>query len=251
MAAKVDIIIPNFNNAKYLNDCLLSILNQKFQEWIAYIVDDGSKDNSLEIIKYFVQQDKRFKLISLTKNKGPAFCRNLALRVSNSHYVAFLDSDDYWDSGKLSLHLDHIFKNNIDFGYTDYFVFNNKKNFHFTNVKSSYDYEGFLKDTSIGTSTIILKRSIIKNIKFKKLKIMEDYLFKCDLLKKGFIAYKFNQPLTWYRLTPDSRNSNAIKNILFLWKLNRNYQKINFFKNIFLLLNICLNSIKKYHLKKY
>jgi len=56
MAAKVDIIIPNFNNAKYLNDCLLSILNQKFQEWIAYIVDDGSKDNSLEIIKYFVQK---------------------------------------------------------------------------------------------------------------------------------------------------------------------------------------------------
>ena len=80
---------------------------------------------------------------------------------------------------------------------------------------------------------------------------MEDYVFKCDLLKKGVIAYKFNQPLTWYRLTPDSRNSNAIKNILYLWKLNKNYQKINFFKNIFLLLNICLNSIKKYHLKKY
>ena len=95
---------------------------------------------------------------------------------------------------------------------------------------------------------MILKRDLIDNIKFKKVK-HEDYLFKCDILRTGITAYKLNEKLVYYRIIENSRSGSKLNNILSLWKINSKYNKLNFIKNLFSVLFISINSIKKYGVK--
>jgi glycosyltransferase involved in cell wall biosynthesis len=91
----VSIIIPNYNRADLLPQTLDSISDQSFPWWEAIIVDDGSTDNSLEVIRSYVEKDSRFRLFLREKeNKGPQVCRNIGLSKSTGEFLIFLDSDD-------------------------------------------------------------------------------------------------------------------------------------------------------------
>ena len=96
----IDIILPNFNKSEYLKETIESVLNQTFQNWKLYIIDDCSTDKSFEVLNYYKQNEK-INILKLKKNKGPSFCRNLGIRISNSNFISFIDSDDYWDKNKL------------------------------------------------------------------------------------------------------------------------------------------------------
>ena len=96
---------------------------------------------------------------------------------------------------------------------------------------------------------MILRRKITKGIFFKKLPLLEDYLFKCELLKRGVIAYKFNKNFDYYRIIENSRSSKRLKNVSNLWIINKKFNKFNFFKNLISVLLISINSIKKYGFK--
>ena len=93
----VQIVTPVYNSSKTLKKCLDSLLNQTFKAWQVILVDDASKDNSLEVIKEYALKDKRIKFIALEKNGGSSNARNQALKIIDAEYVAFLDSDDYWE----------------------------------------------------------------------------------------------------------------------------------------------------------
>ena len=103
MSAKISIIIPNFNNEKYLDDCLWSVQNQTFHNWNAIVVDDASADNSKDIIKRYAESDNRFNPVFLDKNQGLSRARNIGLDISKNDYVTFLDSDDCMDGGALGI----------------------------------------------------------------------------------------------------------------------------------------------------
>ena len=112
------------------------------------------------------------------------------------------------------------------------------------------NYKDFIHDSSIGTSTMIVKRSLIQGIKFKNTNIMEDYIFKCDILRKKKVnSIKLGIPLTYYRIVKGSRNSNKLRNFFTLWKLNKKYNNLNMLQNIYSVIMISLSSIKKYGLK--
>ena len=96
----VDIILPTYNCEKYIGETINSIISQTFKNWKLLIVDDASQDVTTDIIKKYLN-DKRINLRKIKKNKGAGFCRNLALRYSDSKYVAFIDSDDVWKKNKL------------------------------------------------------------------------------------------------------------------------------------------------------
>ena len=96
----VDVILPNYNKAKFLEEAINSIIAQTYKNWHMYIVDDSSTDNSWKIINKFSNL-KNVATIRLSKNKGPSFCRNYAMRISKSEYIAFIDSDDSWTNSKL------------------------------------------------------------------------------------------------------------------------------------------------------
>ena len=98
-------------------------------------------------------------------------------------------------------------------------------------------------------SSMIIERSIMKTTKFRNLKICEDYLFKCEILKKGYPAKKFNQNTMFYRISKNSLQSNNLRNIYWVWHINKNYNHLSFYNNLKSLLFIAINSIKKYGIK--
>ena len=249
---QVDVILTNFNKAEFVEEAIQSVINQTYENWKLYIIDDSSKDKSIEVIDKF-SAFKNIFIIKLTKNKGPSFCRNFGMRMSKSKYISFLDSDDVWSSLKLEKQISFMEKNNFNFTYTDYTPFfqkNGKKKLKKrTFIKSFFDYDSFIKNSSINTTTMIIERVILGTHRFKKVELLEDYLFKCELLKKNFIAQKLSEDLALYRILDKSRSSKRFKNIYWLWRINRNYNKLNFFDNLMSLLSISKNSLKKYGFK--
>lgn len=90
---KVSLIIPVYNTAAYLRDCLGSVMRQTFQDWEALVVDDGSTDGSGELCRELSQQDPRIRPVS-QENRGVSAARNRALEQARGEYLFFLDSDD-------------------------------------------------------------------------------------------------------------------------------------------------------------
>lgn len=99
---KISVIIPVYNAEKYLRKCLDSVCNQTYMDWEIIAVDDGSLDNSYEILQEYAAKDSRF-IIETKKNEGPGLTRNRALDKATGDYIVFLDSDDYIDKNYFEL----------------------------------------------------------------------------------------------------------------------------------------------------
>ena len=98
---------------------------------------------------------------------------------------------------------------------------------------------------------MMIKRKELRNIKFTNSKICEDYYFKCKLLKRVKFAFCLNEFLTRYRIRRNSMQSSNIKNIFWIWKINRDFNKLSIANNLTSIINISLNSIKKYGGKNF
>lgn len=94
MKIKLSVIVPVYNVEKYIEECISSLLNQTIKEIEIIVVDDGSCDNSIELVKRF--KDKRIKII-YQENKGLSAARNTGIREANGDYIVFIDSDDFID----------------------------------------------------------------------------------------------------------------------------------------------------------
>ena len=244
---KIDIILPNFNSSNYIKETLKSVINQTYTNWNLIIVDDCSDKKTINILKKY-SKHKKFKIYWLKKNRGAGYCRNYAIKKSKSPYVAFLDSDDIWKKNKLEVQVNFMRKNNYSFTYTNYEVIGNKSKNIITPNK--FDFNKFIHNTSICTSSMMIKREILKGVKFTDTKICEDYYFKCKILK-NFNAYCLDELLTKYRIRNNSLQSNIFRNFYWIWKINRDYNKLNFISNFFSLFFISLNSMRKYGLKDF
>jgi Glycosyltransferases involved in cell wall biogenesis len=172
MSPSVDIILPNYNKAKFLDEAIKSVITQTYKNWNLYIVDDCSSDDSLKIINNYSNLNN-VHIVKLNKNKGPAFCRNYAMRISKSKYISFIDSDDIWTKNKLETQIIFMDKENINFSYTDYTPFfqngDDKKFKKRTHIRDYFNFETFINNSSINTSTMIIARSILSTHRFKKI----------------------------------------------------------------------------------
>ena len=244
---KIDIILPNFNSSGYIKETIKSIIDQTFKNWKLIIVDDCSDKKTRTLLKKF-SKNKRIKIYWLKKNKGAGYCRNYAIKKSKSPYLAFIDSDDIWKKDKLETQLRFMENNNYLFTYTNYETFGKK--IKFISPAKEYDFKKFVNDTSICTSTMIIKRNILKNVEFINSEICEDYFFKCKILKICN-AYCLDDYLTKYRIRKNSLQSSSLKNFYWIWKINREYNKFNFLENFFSLFFISINSLRKYGFKSF
>jgi teichuronic acid biosynthesis glycosyltransferase TuaG len=248
MTSQVDIIIPVYNSQKFIKKTIKSVFRQTFKNWKLIIIDDASTDNTKKIVDKICEKIKdRRKIIILKNNinKGQAFSRNRGLKHSKSKFVTFLDSDDFWDKNKLKKQIKFMLSNNYDFTYTDYIIIKNNQKKKII-VPDSYNYKRFIYNSSINTCTMVLKKKIIKNIYFKNLRFSEDYFFKCQLLRKGHIAYKCPGPYAYYLLRKDSLQSNRLSVFFSFWTINKNLNKMNFLQNVTSIFYVIINSLKKY-----
>jgi len=244
---RIDIILPVFNSKDFILDTLRSIINQTYKNWKLLIVDDNSNDGTRELIINFLNNNinkKKFIFLKNKINKGQAFSRNLALKCCNSEYVAFIDSDDFWEKNKLKRQIKYMLEHKYSFTYSDYKSIKKNK---VTTIKTPYffNYESFIKNTSIATSTIILKKKILRNVFFPNLKLCEDYYLKCRILKLNN-AYKCPGVYSFYRLRDNSLQSHRLKVLLAVWNINKNFNNMNFINNLISIFFITYNSFKKY-----
>lgn len=100
---KVSVIIPNFNNARYIESAIMSVLQQTLQEIEVIVVDDCSTDNSWEVIQELAKKDRRIKILKNPENSGAGLSRNNGLDIATGEYVKFLDSDDTMDRDVLEV----------------------------------------------------------------------------------------------------------------------------------------------------
>jgi teichuronic acid biosynthesis glycosyltransferase TuaG len=243
----VDIIIPVYNSGKFIKRAIKSVFSQTYKNWKLIIIDDASTDNSKNILNKIYNKNKyRIKILKNNINKGQAFSRNRGLKYSKSEFISFLDSDDYWGKNKLENQIKFMLNNNYDFTYTDFRIVKNNHRKKTIVVPDFYNYIKFIHNSSISTSSIVLKKKIIKNIYFKNLSFLEDYFFKCQILRKGFIAYKCPKSYIYYSIRKDSLQSNRLSVLFSLWNINKNLNKMKFIQNIFSIFLIVVNSLKKY-----
>ena len=244
---RVDIILPVFNSKKFIIKTLKSINNQTYKNWKLIIVDDASTDGSVKIINNFINNNinkEKFIFKKNKKNKGQAFSRNIALKNCSSPYVAFIDSDDIWKKNKLKEQINFMLNYNYNFTYTDYKTIKNRK-IKIIKVANFFNYNTFIKNTSIATSTMILKKKILNNVFFPNLRLCEDYYFKCKILRLNN-AYKCPGFFSFYRLRNDSLQSYRFKVFKAIWNINKNLNNMNYINNLISILFIILNSLKKY-----
>ncbi|MCK5595776.1 glycosyltransferase family 2 protein, partial [bacterium] len=107
MKKKISVIIPAFNRANLLKKAIESVLSQTYQGFELIIVDDGSTDNTYEIVSEF----KNDIIYIKQENRGAAAARNTGIKRAENKFLAFLDSDDCWDKEKLAIQIDEMQKN--------------------------------------------------------------------------------------------------------------------------------------------
>ena len=111
---KVSVIVPVYNVEKYLSRCLESLINQSLKDIEIICINDGSADNSLQILKQFAYKDNRIKIINQT-NSGQSVARNKGLAIASGKYIGFVDSDDWIDNDYYEKMFETIERTNSDF----------------------------------------------------------------------------------------------------------------------------------------
>lgn len=203
---KVSVIIPVFNSESYLEKCLDSILSQTLTDIEVILIDDGSTDASLEIIKQYAKKYNNVKYKSKI-NEGQAIARNIGIEMATGEFICFIDSDDYIENTMLEKLYTLAQKDNSDIVICDYMEeYKNKK----ITRKSLYVDSDTLKKCYIlcvaGPCCKIIKTEIFKqnNIKFLENYIYEDLAIIPSLaLYTEKISY-CEEPLYYYIVRENS-----------------------------------------------
>lgn len=111
---KISVIIPVYNTEQYLMESIGSIMHQTLRELQILVVNDGSTDNSVSVIRQLAETDNRIQIID-EENRGQAYARNSALQIAEGKYVYFLDSDDVLEESALAECYEKCEKYNLDF----------------------------------------------------------------------------------------------------------------------------------------
>ena len=191
---KISIIIPAYNSENYIARCIESVINQSYSNLEIIIINDGSKDKSMSILKKYEKKDSRIILID-QKNKGVALTRNRGIEVASGKYLMFIDNDDYID-------LDYIKEmhsaiENSDIVIGGYKRVNDNKILFKKNIKN---IKFGIYENVAPWGKLIKREFLIRNdIKFYNYSIGEDIIFNLKLYSStNKIVISKSTGYNWY-----------------------------------------------------
>lgn len=210
MKAKVTIVVPIYNVEKYISKCLTSLINQTFQDIEIMAVDDGSPDNSKEIVKKFAEKDTRIKLI-VKNNGGYGSVLSYAVKNITTDYFIICDPDDWLATDAVEKLYNFAKKNDVDITVGDRFnvytqdntqeYISSKPGFikvkpmqKITNLKEIQYFSFFL----VSPHAKLYKTKLMKNIHFpNKVSYTDFILYLLGLANAKSVAY-YNKALAYY-----------------------------------------------------
>lgn len=238
--------MPCYNCYSTVEYSIKSVIQQIYVDWELILIDDGSTDSTLDILKSFESNYQNIFLLKNKNKKGVSGARNYGILHSKGSYLAFLDSDDLWKPNKLLVQMDFLIKNKYDLVCTNYETFKVDSNF-ITSTKimpKKITYNLMLIKDWIGTLTVLVKND--KKIVFNEdLKTAEDYQLWLELLNCNFKFGIIHMSLASYRLSNNSISNNKFKNISSNYKMFRKGMRFNIIKSVmFTVFNIISKILK-------
>lgn len=188
---KISVIVPIYNTSLYLSECLNSLINQTYKNLEIICINDGSTDNSLEILNEYQKKDNRIKIIT-QENQGLSSARNKGIEEANGELISFIDSDDWVDLNFYEKLVNALKKENADIAAAS--IIRTRKTYSKPRVKYEKQITANTLEEKIKACNIpkccyvwnkIYKTSIVKNRNFKINAYFEDVLWTPLILKNS------------------------------------------------------------------
>lgn len=240
---KITVIVPIYNQEKYLDECIGSIINQTYKNLEIILVNDGSTDGSLEICKKYKKIDKRIKIIS-KENGGLSSARNAGLDAAHGKYIMFCDSDDYYVPKSCELLLKEINKKKADYVVGNYIncdedgtwwtkpIFDQDLYKNFRIRINDYDKSFYIMSSSVCNK--MFRRAFLKKwrIRFVEGIPAEDAIFTMYCFMHSTHTYYIKDIIYAYRQRNSGTSISTNNNLNYFKGISKAY-KINYlnFKN--------------------
>ena len=214
----IGILIPVYNVADYVEECIESILTQIDTRASILIMNDASTDNSAAIIKRF-ENHPQVQIFDAPHNRGLSATRNALFDMAQTQYIWFIDSDDVMYEGAYKSVMSQIEKLNSDVLCADYVSLRGKKevekkafigkaNKNYINKRNSF-LDNIIENNSNHVWNKVFRRQVIQDIRFKEGLNFEDILYMTDISLKSFQYSYLKQPVIKYR----EREGSILKNL--------------------------------------
>jgi len=224
---KISVIMPIYNASDYLKPAIDSVLNQTLTELELICVDDGSTDNSLEILKQYQESDERVRIITET-NAGPALARNNGIRRSRGEYLAFVDADDFLEPTFLEVLYAIAKHDSLDIAISRFDIYNNKKSKFEVPVKADHsdiysdgvvtsksEHPDYILSSTVGSAwNKLFRRSFVveKQLEFlPDVRIYEDVYFVVTALSLAERIGKVQDILIHHRIHSEQSRAKMFK----------------------------------------
>ena len=241
----VSIIIPYYKKKDYIKKTINSILKQTYKKFEIIIINDEPGELSKNILSFLKKKDSRIKIINNKKNIGAGKSRNKGINIAKGKYIAFIDSDDLWKKNKLLKQIEFMRKKNIEISHTSYEIIDDDLVTRGTRQAKLMNYKKLIKSCDIGLSTVIIKKSLIKNLRFPNLKTKEDYVLWLEIAKKGKTIHALNTKLTQWRKSKNSLSSSVVRKLTDGYYVYRHHLKFSVIKSLYSLLVLSINFLNK------
>jgi len=248
MSALVSIITPTYNSAKYIAETILSVQNQTYSTWEMIIIDDGSFDETENIIKSISAHDKRIQFMKLNQNSGPAIARNKGIEKAQGDYMTFLDADDIWFPGFIENSIRTIQETGFHFVFSSYKRSNEELEFVYSDfiVPQKVTYSDILKTNSISCLTAFID---IKSLSKKTMPIIrkrQDMGLWLSYLKEIPFAYGIQETQAIYRIRQNSLSRKKSDLIKYQWQFYREVEKLTVLQSFYYMTHWMVRGFLKY-----
>ncbi len=189
-------IVPVYNAEKYLNRCMDAILNQSFKDFEVIMIDDGSIDNSVNIIKEYQEKNENIVLYENKENKGVSYSRNIGIQNAQGEYLVFCDADDWYAKDTLKIFNKSIMEYNSDFIVANYYIAYEDKKIEVNNTKMFVQTEITKKECITYMPTTSSAKAIKRELFLQNKIEYPTHVKQCEELPViPVLAYKSQKPI--------------------------------------------------------
>lgn len=219
----ISIIMAAYNAEKTIEQAINSVLSQTYTNFELLVVNDCSKDGTVELVKKIAAKDGRVHLISNVKNSGVSYTRKHGLEEAKGSWIAILDSDDAWAPEKLEKQIDLQRRNHADLLFTGSAFMDSEGHpiDWYLHAPAEVTYRQLLKQNVLSNSSALVRKELYEVHYAIGDGMHEDFAIWLSILKEGKKAYGVDEPLLIYRIAKSSKSGNKIKAAKMNWNTYR------------------------------